>query len=481
MNSEAAVSVATRTAAKRTARRARGPLLAVLASSIYLWTCLLLFKVSFSSYLGAISQVANVTEVRLNAATSELYKETFVHDKFEQLLSSSMPDVYRENHRECLARGADLAYEHYYRLPFYSYPAVRNGTMAWIEDNCGRVHFSPLSVREEIPPFRRGWSALGYKFERRLRYVRDHVVRMFGRFFFKTSPVKPSPINSTIDQMSLTSSRETIFDTQPINLPKHFRFVCEFSRCRLGYIPGNSLDRDAADQEAVLRYQIKLKVMGRITGKVLSLIFQFRALQRVILYFQYMITGVWVVIQLYAPKTPTVPVPGGILSMNPKLDFTLDKKEAYVLRSLILQAIFLMAKRIMSTLEPVPYSVAVLRVICLFCSSIGVLMVTVFLAPNNHPEELRKLFLALFDLVDICYAWLKADSTANYSSDTNSEKSVGTPSDGSISSSDSLSDESGNSPPRRKHHFTPTSTLQNDIRREREIMREKCAAEEGLQ
>jgi hypothetical protein len=81
-------------------------------------------------------------QLELQVQTNVMRQETLLYSQLDFILESRMDWVPRESHEECLNRGLEIANYHLLDRGF-DYEDIRRQTMDWVEDNCGRLMYTP--------------------------------------------------------------------------------------------------------------------------------------------------------------------------------------------------------------------------------------------------------------------------------------------------------------------------------------------------
>ncbi|KAF2023749.1 hypothetical protein EK21DRAFT_118471 [Setomelanomma holmii] len=130
-----------RTKAKRARPRVL-ELIACLAYIVMMFTTLSIGLLNLSHFLTPRLYDA---QVELRALGNLKYREQMLYTRLDKLLSTQLSRRFGETYEECLARSLVEANDAFFGLGF-QYPEIRQPTVEWAMENCGRLLFTPQRV-----------------------------------------------------------------------------------------------------------------------------------------------------------------------------------------------------------------------------------------------------------------------------------------------------------------------------------------------
>jgi len=167
-------------------------------------------------------------ELRLQAAWSDLARDSVMPHKLDELLGTTMERRYQESYEACLARGLYIADRIFLGLDFTLYPDARERTMDWVMDDCDRLHYTPAVVTKDVSKL--------LAMVNRLWESAEVVLELFKhRVTFLRSKVRGDVQPLAAEQSVLRSNHHTAARSEtPQKMPFGFSLDCEGrSRCRL--------------------------------------------------------------------------------------------------------------------------------------------------------------------------------------------------------------------------------------------------------
>lgn len=192
--------------------------------------------------------------LRLQAAWSDLARDSVVSHKLDELLGTTMERRYQESYEACLARGLYIADNTFLGVDFTLYPDARERTMDWVMDNCDRLHYTPAVVTPDVSKL--------LAMVNRLRKSAEDVLELFKhRITSLRSKVRGDVQPLAAEQSVLRSNHNTTTSSvPPQKMPFGFSLDCE-GRARCGLTcsgPYRSLADETTTLEIIANSNKKL-------------------------------------------------------------------------------------------------------------------------------------------------------------------------------------------------------------------------------
>ena len=223
-------------------KRSQSRILALLACVSYLLFHFLGVDLGVRLVMGYAEPRLHQAEVQRQAATSGLTRERLLHLKLDSLMDTTMDQCHMESYENCLVRGLYKADAVFLGLDFTQYPDVRNQTVEWITNNCGRIMHTPQLF---TPKASKVWA-------QRVSRLRWLAEKAFELFRYKTALLwcgwtKANPRLTTKPRLAenpvVTKATCKIARSSKIltEMPFGFTLDCGGFLCRLVYAgPSNS-------------------------------------------------------------------------------------------------------------------------------------------------------------------------------------------------------------------------------------------------
>jgi hypothetical protein len=249
------------------AKRARPHVLVILA-------CLAWFITTFTGMSTGLRGAVKGLEFHLQGAELEwkaqrslLYREQILYSQLDKLLPVQLGKKYMETYDDCLARALQQANKRLFGLGF-QYPDIRNQTIDWTVENCGRLHHAPQVLQptaEQAIHIR--WAQTCFQGRRVAEKVLEatvHHVALVRSWFakyvgsrFRKAPKQP-PTHSLIVKRMETSKHST--------MPFGFALECKDSSCRPVYAPSPDTPTDKAriSNEAVVKSRLNIQKLCKL-------------------------------------------------------------------------------------------------------------------------------------------------------------------------------------------------------------------------
>ena len=236
------------------AGRARIPFMLVITSLAFLIVPLQFLRSGLNGIVDIVGSQLSSARLDLAALQGSIDQKVRAHHKLERLTATSLPPISFETHTECLRRGIHIASAHFLNQEYVAVPAIGNGTVEWVENNCGRLFFAPTSH-----------STRSWQFREHFKIVADLLGQTVNRWF--------RTVKKSIPKSRPRSPQDTF------NLPPHFHLdECHIPPCKLSFIlPTNHVrlspsqhDIDAANnvtknlEEFMARFQLAFQLSDTI-------------------------------------------------------------------------------------------------------------------------------------------------------------------------------------------------------------------------
>jgi hypothetical protein len=244
------------------AKRARPHILVILACLAWLITA---FTVLSTGLIGAMRGL----DCELEGATLELkaqrnleYQEDMLYAQLDEFLPTQLGKDYMETYDDCLARALQQADGHLFGLGF-QYPDIRNQTIGWATDNCGRLHYAPQVSQPTIKQnVLNRWAQTRYqgrRFAGQLLQTTTHHVTLVRFWLAKHMDFQ----FLKIPKQSHTHEPPFVSMETPEGpvMPSGFVLDCEKSPCRPVYVPTTHTPTDKARvcDEAIAKSQANIQ------------------------------------------------------------------------------------------------------------------------------------------------------------------------------------------------------------------------------
>ncbi|KAJ4341753.1 alpha,alpha-trehalase nth1 [Ascochyta clinopodiicola] len=199
-----------------TATRSRSRILALLICASCLLFHLLGIDLGLRLMNGYTEPRLHRAEVQLQAAKSYQYREQFLYTQLGHLSGATLDRRYSENYEQCLTRGLYFADDVYLGLDLTQYPEVRNRTMEWVTDNCGRLLHTPQLLRPEVFRFWTATSEYRLFAEKFFARIRTRAALLRCRWF-GTNP-RPAAKSIVVGQRNSTAERTKMPTKMPFGI-----------------------------------------------------------------------------------------------------------------------------------------------------------------------------------------------------------------------------------------------------------------------
>ncbi|EUC51182.1 hypothetical protein COCMIDRAFT_80422 [Bipolaris oryzae ATCC 44560] len=457
--------------------RTRPRVMLLAACLVYLTTTLFAFQISVASVLNLTSPEYERFNDQLQAHSSALRKEQIVYSRLDNVLSSELNRSFMETHEDCLVRGLERANHELIGLGF-RYPDVREQVMEWTMENCGRLQYAPQVVNEAPTPQEAAltyWASLSYRARRiakkTLVLVKQKLGWVLGRLLDSSQHEDVSPrIDHAVTEQDM-STNDTVSSERVLpQIPFGFVLQCQPDRpCRLSYSAGSTADFQELhiSPETLKKLEqrtAELFAFNTILDQVRSIISQ--AL-RVVVYLEIFLLSLSVITFIYS------------LSIKTDLSYSHPATEAtYLIKSMMIEHLSAAAAFMLDKYPGIFPNIRSALVFAFIITTLGLSMVLKFLISRSQLETISNILQSLQDI----YLILRNRDIPGdeYTSEIGDEGNTGT--EDKIPNPESTSRKNKaiaaspipRSPLKPHHRFAdPTTTVQEDIGRSRELLRQE--------
>ncbi|XP_014562448.1 hypothetical protein COCVIDRAFT_84262 [Bipolaris victoriae FI3] len=456
--------------------RARPRVMLLTACLVYLTTTLFAFQISVASVLNLISPEYERFNDQLQAHSSALRKEQIVYSRLDNVLSSELNRGFMETHEDCLVRGLERANHELIGLGF-RYPDVREQVMEWTMENCGRLQHAPQVVNEEPTPQEAVltyWASLSYRARRIAKKTLELVKQKLGWVFCRRQDSDQHEDTSRTEHVAANEYMRTddsISSERVLpKVPFGFALQCQPDLpCRLFYPAGSTADSQELHVspetlEKLEQWTAELFTFNTTLDQMRSIISQ---TLRVVVYLEIFFLGLSVITFIYS------------LTIKSDSSHSHTGTEAtYLIKSMMIEHLSVAAA---FTLDKYPEIFPNIRSALIFAfiiTTLGLNMVLKFLISRSQLETISNIFQSLQGL----YLILRNRDVPGdeYTSEIGDEVNTGTedktpnPEPTSQKKKESIASPIPRSPLKPHHRFAdPTTTVQEDIRRSRELLRQE--------
>jgi hypothetical protein len=237
-------------------------LLVLLAGLAHLIATLVAFSIGLYDISGPLQSQLKVARLEAGAQCSMKYREEVLYVRLDEFRDTRLNNKYKETYEDCLARGLKLADQHLFGLGF-QYADIRNQTIDWTVENCGRLHYTPQPSQPSVQQAAlTHWAKTTYRArciaEKTLTLITHHA-KLFRAWLSKhgvRSLKEPEP--------TLSGSRVSggVASPRRTQMPFGFALQCdELSACRLVYAPssGTPIDKVTVSNESIAKSMLKVK------------------------------------------------------------------------------------------------------------------------------------------------------------------------------------------------------------------------------
>ncbi|EMD58894.1 hypothetical protein GGP41_000592 [Bipolaris sorokiniana] len=462
--------------------RARPRVMLLTACFVYLTTTLFAFQISVTSILNLISPEYERFNDQLLAYSSALRKEQIVYSRLDNVLSSELNRGFMETHEDCLVRGLERANHELIGLGF-RYPDVREKIMEWTMENCGRLQHAPQVVNEEPTPQEAVltyWASLSYHARRiakeTLELVKQKLGWVLGRLLDSDQHEDASPrIDHAADDEDMHTDDSVTSERVLPKIPFGFALQCQPDLpCRLYYPTDSTADSQElhVSPETINKFEQRtaelftfnntLDQMGSIISQAL----------RVVVYFEIFFLSLSVIMFIYS-----------LIIKSDSSYSHLGTEATYLIKSMMIEHLSAAAAFTLDKYPGIFPNIRSALVFAFIITTLGLNMVLKLLLSGSQLETIYNIRQSLHDL----YLILRNRKIPGeeYTPQVDDEGNEGTKDDNPKTESSSRENDSRenkaiaaspipSSPLKPHHRFAdPTTTVQEDIRRSRESLRQE--------
>ncbi|KAH6625129.1 hypothetical protein C7974DRAFT_195202 [Boeremia exigua] len=214
------------------ARRSRPQFLTLVACVSYLLLQFLGVDLGLRFIHGYTEPRLNQAETQLRSALGGLAMENYLYERLYALHSIAMARQYQESYEHCVARGLFKADQIFLGIDYTVYPDVRDKTMEWVTDNCGRLLYTPQVY---APNPSRFWSVMANvrsSAEKTLALAKRRIALL--RRKIRGSKPRPATDDPILELFEWLHDTTKLFEV-PL-LPAGFRLDCiADGLCRLNH------------------------------------------------------------------------------------------------------------------------------------------------------------------------------------------------------------------------------------------------------
>lgn len=217
-------------------------ILALLACISYLLFHFLGLDLGVRLIIGYTEPRLHQAEVQLQAATSGLIRERLLHLELDSLLSTTMDQCHMESYENCLVRGLYEVNTVFLGMDFMQYADIRNTTMEWITNNCGRIMHTPQLFTSGAS---NRWTQTANMFrwlaEKTLELFRCKTTLLWCKWTQATPRLATKTRLVAKPNITKTACKTANLTGVPAEMPFGFTLECGGPLCRLVYSePSNS-------------------------------------------------------------------------------------------------------------------------------------------------------------------------------------------------------------------------------------------------
>jgi hypothetical protein len=469
------------TSSKTKLERARPRVILLAACLVYLTTTLLAFLMGVVSVSNLVWPEFERVNDQLQAHSSAVREEQIVYSRLDNVLSSRLNRGSMETYEDCLVRGLKTADHELINIGF-RYPDVREQVMEWTMENCGRLQYAPQVVNEEPTPQEAVltyWSSVSYRArqiaEETLGLLKHKLGWVFSRLLGSGQHGDDS---SHIDHVTADKdarANEPVFSERLLpQVPFGFALQCQPDQpCRLFY-PADSATYShqphisTEDLEELEQRTAKLLAFGTTLDQIGSVVSKG---WRVVAYVETLFLVLFTITILH-----NLTVKANVSWAHAR------EEEMYLVKSMVLEHFSAAAIFMLNKYPGIFPNMGSALTFALIMTTIGLNMLLKFLTSGSQPETVFNIRQALKDLYLIirncdipgeeCASQVTTDNDENdYSQDSKIKF------ESSLSEDEESSAASSSRSPSKPHHrfANPTTTVQEDIRHSRELLRQECA------
>ncbi|KAF1849380.1 uncharacterized protein K460DRAFT_415758 [Cucurbitaria berberidis CBS 394.84] len=374
------------------AERARPRIMIIIACLAYLATALLAINIG-------LLNISNFIEPRLALAESETQAESFgiVRERMrlirlEKLLAGQLSRMSMESHEECLARGLQAAHKIH---DGFQYADVRNQTMDWVMENCGRLLYTPQvadpSLQQTVLAHLTHTSNRGRQIaEEAVSFVKQKAHWILHRLF-STDLAQDDSARIEYVQAHDQFPKSSNNPLPRIQMPFGFDLACEdYSPCRLIY-PHKSTNPYSKPTFTIVKFRAsahKFAELSIVKARLDTLRAAFDMLVFVLVLAYGCLIVIYIRVKAFKPAQIILPATSleegqSILSI---IMLLISREDKYLFGSLALEVVSSLLY--CSTLYASRTGGKLSMIWGLFMSMVGLSMMASFLVPSSQLEDI---------------------------------------------------------------------------------------------
>ncbi|KAF2126900.1 hypothetical protein P153DRAFT_398985 [Dothidotthia symphoricarpi CBS 119687] len=384
--------------------------------ALLLFVCLAYLAISFMTIdvgLGAISKHLVVrldnAKLQLNAAMDDRFREKVLYQRLDAIMSTPLSRGFMEIYEECLVRGLQTANAQMPVPGWTDYADIRDQTIKWTTENCGRLLYSPHvmrpAVQHAIPMY---WANLRYRSrlvaEKTLEFIRQRTDVALNWWYRKgymdAAPIKKEGHLNVQDPPQPRTRVPFGFDLQ-CNPPTPCRLMYPSSQCQERVKKGGETLPPGSIGECSDKKKISEKDTARAHRRVANLtllctkIGKLIAMNALVLRFFLSMECSWALMYLLAAistlnKTSLYTFKSGLAQFNVRKTFYQASEEAkYTIGTIIIQLCAWLAYAVVARFSCDEYHIACLAGMALVFA--GLSQLTNFFFPIEQVEHIFQI------------------------------------------------------------------------------------------
>ncbi|CAO2651929.1 Nn.00g002120.m01.CDS01 [Neocucurbitaria sp. VM-36] len=386
-------------------------------------SCLAYLTTAFVAIDFGLFSVSNFIKPRLQWATLEwrvhssiAQLEMLLSTELDSLLSSQLSRGFLESHEECLARGLRTADDQFISF-WLAYPDIRNQTMDWVMDNCGRLLYTPQvsdpSLQQAVWVYLAQASYRGRQMAQGvLEFVKQKTYWILD-WLCNTDPVWDSPIY--FERVSAYNPALTSLSQKQIRpkMPFDFALDCDnYGPCRLVYplLSGLPVEKAMISAEAVSKSMRKTHQLRTLTANLGALRRVANPLVSVFLLAQGFLLVICDLIGAFVPETalpstttfeegrPTIDT--NLLPISKATKLHVSKEQKYVICFATIEVVSLLVSMFLE--HATSSGSTLIMMLGVYMAMVGFSMLIGFLVPPRQLENVlpvRELVKELYQII----------------------------------------------------------------------------------
>jgi len=452
-------------------KRARSRILILIACLAYIVTTFTTASMGLQDISSYLKPRLEDARVNLRAQGNLRYRERMLYTQLDKLQDMRLRrGGFMETYEECLARGLLEANQQFFGLGF-QYPDIREETIEWTEENCGRLLYTPqisgpTTQQAILNHWARTTDTARRVFEKTMDIVTSTWVRCINVFGIRSPKVNEHPVTSEDLPRGRVSPA-----TRP-DMPFGFSLDCDASRCRLIYLKTADAPADKAtiSHDEIIKSVLKADGLARFCTKVNYLQRTMASLALFFVPLEILFLVAYSAAGIYAYSlTPSAP-PKTDKALHPSVQTIrrLTNEEKYAAVSMLLQFVAMLAHSISDSRGSEVGKSALYT--GMFMTALGLTMFINLFFPAGQPETGHHISKTIKELRTILTSAVEEPVSAPVPAETSPKfnnhltfKEL----------QDLMSRSSRKASPARRESVSLATTVQEDVRSEVEAMREE--------